>query len=220
MESGEMILAHGSRSGSSPLNQDRGHTEEVTMYRMARLVLLLQLVLGLSGCGKSKPIHYYTVQLPEAPTLAASTHPVSLLVGTIGGGPLYRDTPIIYRVGPNQIGVYQYSQWAEPPVELIKNKLIRLLSASGDYQSVAAFGSNSEGRFVLRGRLYNFEEVDGANIAGLVSMEFELYDRTSGKVVWTHYYSQSEPVQSKEIPSVVAALDANLNRGLKEVADG
>src|ERR1700733_9892739 len=90
MESGEMILAHGSRSGSSPLNQDRGHTEEVTMYRMARLVLLLPLVLGLSGCGKSKPIHYYTVQLPEAPTLAASTHPVSLLVGTIGGGPLYR----------------------------------------------------------------------------------------------------------------------------------
>ncbi len=80
--------------------------------------------------------------------------------------------------------------------------------------------SNSAGQFVLRGRLYNFEEVDGASISGLVSMEFELYDRKSGKILWTHFYSQSEPVQSKEISAVVSALDSNLDRGLKEVAAG
>ena len=73
---------------------------------------------------------------------------------------------------------------------------------------------------MLRGRLYDFAEVDGTNIAGLVSMEFELYDRKSGKVVWTHVYSQSEPAQGKEISAVVAALDTNLDRGLKEVAAG
>ena len=38
-------------------------------------------------------------------------------------------------------------------------------------------------------------------------MEFELYDRKSGKVVWTHFYSQSEPVQGKEISAVVTAFD-------------
>jgi ABC-type uncharacterized transport system auxiliary subunit len=51
-------------------------------------------------------------------------------------------------------------------------------------------------------------------------MEFELYNRKTGKVVWSHYYSQSEPVQGKEISAVVAALDTNLDRGLKEVAAG
>ena len=51
-------------------------------------------------------------------------------------------------------------------------------------------------------------------------MEFELYDRKSGKVVWSHFYSQSEPVQGKEISAVVTALDLNLDRGLKEVAAG
>ena len=35
-----------------------------------------------------------------------------------------------------------------------------------------------------------FEEVDGASISGLVSMEFELYETKTGKVVWSHYYSQ------------------------------
>jgi ABC-type uncharacterized transport system auxiliary subunit len=116
--------------------------------------------------------------------------------------------------------VYQHSHWAEPPVELLKNKLIRVLSASGDYQSVSGLGSNTNGRFILRGRLYQFEEVDAANIAGLISMEFELYDRKSGKILWTHFYSQSEPAQGKDIPAVVAALDANLDHGLKEIAAG
>jgi len=190
------------------------------MHRMARLVLISTLAVSLNGCGKTKPIYYYTVGLPVAPILTTNTHAVPLLVGNIGGADIYRDTPIVYRVGTNQIGAYHYNRWVEPPVELVRGKLIRVLSASGDYQSVTSLGSNSDGRFVVRGRLYEFEEVDGANITGLVSMEFELYDRKSGKVLWTHFYSQSEPAQGKEISSVVAALDTNLDRGLKEVAAG
>ena len=190
------------------------------MHRMARLALISALALSINGCAKSKPIHYYTVGLPLAPTLATGAHPVSLLVGSIGGANIYRDTPIVYRIGTNEIGAYRYSRWEEPPVELVKNKLIRVLNASGDYQSVTGLGSNSTGQFVVRGRLYEFAEVDGANITGLVSMEFELYDRKSGKVLWTHFYSQSEPVPSKEISAVVTALDTNLDHGLKEVAAG
>jgi ABC-type uncharacterized transport system auxiliary subunit len=86
--------------------------------------------------------------------------------------------------------------------------------------SVDSIGSSSEGQYVVRGRLFDFEEVDGPSIAGLVSMEFELYDRKSGKIVWSHSYSQSEPVQGKEMAAVVAALNANLDRGLQETAAG
>ena len=73
---------------------------------------------------------------------------------------------------------------------------------------------------MVRGRLYDFEEVDGPSISALVSMEFDLYERKTGKVVWSHYYSQSEPVQGKEMSAIVSALDTNLDRGLKEVAAG
>ena len=190
------------------------------MHRMARLVFISALSVSLNGCAKSKPIRYYTVGLPVAPTLSTSAHPLTLLVGAIGGADIYRETPIVYRIGTNEIGAYQYSRWAEPPVGLVKDKLIRILSASGDYQSVTSLGSSSNGQFLIRGRLDEFSEVDGANITGLVSMEFELYDRKSGKTLWTHFYSQSEPVQSKDISAVVTALDTNLDRGLKEVAVG
>ncbi|MGA2373563.1 MAG: ABC-type transport auxiliary lipoprotein family protein [Candidatus Korobacteraceae bacterium] len=190
------------------------------MHQIARPILISLLALGLTGCGAGRPIRYYTIQLPPAPTRSTNTYPVSLLVSSISGPGIYQDTPIAYRIGTNEIGTYQFSRWAEPPVEMLKSKLIRVLDASGDYQSVASLGSASDGQFVVRGKLYDFEEVDSASIAGLVSMEFELYDRKSGKVVWSHFYSQSQPVQGKEISAVVTALDVNLDRGLKEVAAG
>jgi ABC-type uncharacterized transport system auxiliary subunit len=190
------------------------------MRRTISPVFLSLLALVLCGCGSPRPIRYYTVQLPMAPTPSTSTYPVSLLVASISGPQILQDTPIAYRVGANEIGTYQYSRWAEPPVEMIRGKLIRVLRASGDYQSVAAAGSASGGQFVVRGRLYEFEEVDSPGITGRVSMEFDLYDKKSGKVVWSHAYSHSEPVQTKEISAVVAALDLNLDRGLNEVAAG
>ena len=104
---------------------------------------------------------------------------------------------------------------------MVHDHLIHMLRSSGAYQSVDRLGSTSGGQFVVRGHLYDFEEVDGASgITGLVSMDFQLYDRKSGKVVWSHVYSQSEPVQGKEISAIVTALDVNLERGLKEVTAG
>ena len=190
------------------------------MNRTAGLILISLLALGLSGCGATRPIKYYTVQVPVAPTPSTDTYSVSLLVATIGGPEMFKDTPIAYRIGTNEVGTYQYSRWAEPPVEMLKGKLIGMLRASGNYQSVAGLGSTSEGQFVVRGRLDEFEEVDSGSIGGLVSMEFELYDRKSGRVVWSHSYSRNEPVEGKKISAVVTALDFNLDRGLKEVAAG
>ncbi|MGD0738045.1 MAG: ABC-type transport auxiliary lipoprotein family protein [Terracidiphilus sp.] len=190
------------------------------MNRTVRSILLSLFALTLSGCGSTKPIRYYTIQSPTAPALSTGKGTVSLVVASIGGPEILRGSPIAYRVGANEIGTYQYSQWEEPPTEMIQNSLIRLLRESGNYQSVESLSGGSDGQFVVRGRLNDFEEVDGPAITGLVSMEFELYDRKSGKVVWTHSYSQSEPANGKDISAIVSALDVNLDRGLKEVAAG
>ena len=85
---------------------------------------------------------------------------------------------------------------------------------------MAELGSSAQGGFVLQGWLHDFEEVDANNISGLLTMEFQVLDRKEGKIVWTHFYSQSEPVQGKEIPDVVTALNHNLNQGLTEVVSG
>jgi ABC-type uncharacterized transport system auxiliary subunit len=190
------------------------------MNRASGSVVLSLFALMLCGCGSSKPIRYFTIQSSTAPTVSTGAQSTSLLVARISGAEFLRGTPIAYRVGANEIGTYEFSRWVEPPVEMVQINLIRALKSTGNYMSVDSVGSSSEGQYVVRGRLFDFEEVDGPSIAGLVSMEFELYDRKSGKIVWTHSYTQSEPVPSKEMGAVVAALNANLDRGLQETAAG
>ena len=190
------------------------------MFSAIERVLIAAAMVGLSGCGSPRPIMYYGVQIPAAPVPTAYTYPIDMVVGNISGPDLLEATPIVYKTSRNQMGTYLYHRWTEPPVRMIQAKLIRLLRTSGEYQSVSSPGSGSAGDLVVRGRLYEFAEVDSEGINGLVSMEFELYNRKTAKILWSHFYSQTEPVEGKQVPAVVEALDRNLDRGLKEVTVG
>jgi len=190
------------------------------MRRMVSLIFILLAAMMVGACGSGRPITYYTVDVPPVPAPSTSVYPVTLLIGHIGGPGILMDEPIAYRSGPNEVGTYRYHLWDEPPVQMLRTSLLRRLRASGKYESVAELGSSAEGEYVLQGRLYDFEEFDTSSMAGLVSMEFELYDRKDHKLVWSRFYSHSEPVQGKKIADVVAALDRNLTQGLNEVVSG
>lgn len=191
------------------------------MGRISRIALASLAVVALCSCLGGRAIKYFTVTIPPASQPAGHAFPVALLIGRISAPEILQDQPIVYRSGPNEIGAYQYHLWAEPPAQMVKTVLLRRLRASGRYQSVAEAGGSTQGDFVLRGRLYDFEEVDsGGAITARVAMEFELIDRENHKPVWSHFYSRTEPVQGKEIPDVVAALDRSLEQGLSEVESG
>jgi ABC-type uncharacterized transport system auxiliary subunit len=171
------------------------------------------------GCGTGRPITYYGLAIPAAPTPSTFNYPIEISVARVRGSNLLENTPIVYKTGANQISTYDYHRWTEAPVQMVQTKLIRILRASGQFQAVSDSAA-PDGEIALRGRLYDFEEVDGATIDCLVSMEFELYDRKDAKILWSRFYSQSEPVEGKQVSAVVAALDRNLDRGLKDLAAG
>ena len=178
-------------------------------------ILILLAALMLAGCGgASHPIKYYTVDLPAAPDASRTPYPVTLLVARVTAPMILRDDRIVYRSGANELGTYEYQRWAEPPAMMLETSLLRLLRSSGRYQSVSEMSSRARGDFLLRGRLYDFEEVDASAIAARVAMEVELVDEKAGKVAWSHFYSHDEPVSEDDVASVVAALNRNLVRGV------
>jgi ABC-type uncharacterized transport system auxiliary subunit len=191
------------------------------MYRLT--CILATALLILAGCGSPRPIKYYVVQGPAAPTPALSgtvAYPIDLAVKRLTGPSLLESAPIAYRRGPNEMGTYTYHRWEDAPVELVKVKLLRVLRNTGQYQSVTDLGYGGGAEFVVRGRLDEFGELGTPALSGQVTMEFELYNRRTGKVLWTHFYSQNEPAQGKEVSDIVQAIERNLDRGLKEVAAG
>jgi ABC-type uncharacterized transport system auxiliary subunit len=190
--------------------------------RRAAIFRLAAVVLFLGGCGATRPSKYYQLTIPGDAAVAREVDPtpVTLLVGTLFAPDLYREDRIVYSTTQEEMGTYEYQRWAEPPTEMIQEVLLRELRSSGRYRAVFAHRSDSSGDFLLRGRLYDFKEVSGNGMVGRMTVDFELRDVKSGTTVWTHYYHHDEPVNGKNVPAVVAALDKNVQRSVKEVLAG
>jgi ABC-type uncharacterized transport system auxiliary subunit len=180
------------------------------------------LMLGsLTGCGATRPVRYYQLTVPSdaGDIEKAGQVPVRLLLGGLVTSHLYREDRIVYGNGPEQLGTYEYQRWAEPPAEMIQEILLRELRATGHYRAVHMRRSNVTGDFAIRGRLYDFKEVEGGGLSTRVTMEFEMRDIQSGATVWNHYYTHDEPASGKDVAAIVAALDKNVQQGVREVVE-
>ena len=189
----------------------------------AAIVFAVLMIGFLSGCGKTKPSRYYqlTAAGAGAPTIPTPTFPVGLIVYPLMAPEVYRESPIVYSVGPEQMGVYARELWIAPPPNLIQQVIVRDLRSSGHYQNVYFQESGALADYALRGHLYDFREVDsGSTLAARVTMDVELRNTKTGATVWTHYYTHDEPVTDKTVPAVVSALNKNVQMGVSEVAAG
>ena len=184
-------------------------------------VLILGLGL-LNGCGATRPSKYYQLSVPgnQAPDVDPAPYRVTLLLGSITTSHLYRDDRIVYSGNGDAMGTYEYRRWAEPPAEMIHDVLLRELQLSGRYEHIYSLRSDVRGDYVLRGRLYEFREIEGNGLVARVAFDFELRDSKTGTIVWERSYSHDEPVDGKNVSAIVAALDRNVQSGLSEVRRG
>ena len=189
--------------------------------RGAVAVLVAVMLGGLAGCGSPKPSKYYQLTVPGggAPPITAETVPAVIVVGPIMTSTLYKDTRLVYSVGPEQMGVYAREQWVGPPPLMIQEVLLRQLRAAGRFEGVYYPESNVIGDYALRGRLYDFREVDsGGTVVARLTMDLELRNLKTAKAVWTTYYTHDEPVTSNTVPQVVAAMNSNVQRAAAQVS--
>lgn len=184
---------------------------------------LVAASIGLTvGCGASRPSKYYQLTPPTVSSASPAQEqlPVSLLLGPMMTSHLYREDRIVYSSEREQMGTYETERWSEPPVEMMQTVLLRKLRSSGRYRDVNTLRSGARGDFLLRGRLYDFKEVSGKSLVARLSFELELHDTKTNGTVWTHTYNSDEPVSGKDVASVVAALNRNVQRAAEEVSSG
>jgi cholesterol transport system auxiliary component len=187
-------------------------------FKGAGILLAMVVVGGLAGCGATRPMQYYQLTVPpDVHHGETNASGISLALGPLVASHLYREDRIVFSSGPQQMGTYEFQRWTEPPAEMIQEVLLRQLRASNRYREVFTQRSASRSDYVLRGRLYDFKEVNGSPLQARVTVEFELKDMKSGSTVWSHYYNHDEPVSGKDVSAMVAALDRNVQRGVGEV---
>jgi ABC-type uncharacterized transport system auxiliary subunit len=191
--------------------------------KIAHLILTLTLSVMLYACAASgRPIKYYRIEVPTAaaPSPATGVFGVTLHIANIEAPAIMRDGRILYEVGANEVGTYEYHRWVETPDRMVQNALIRMLRSSGKYQSIDRFMTGAKSDYIVRGKIYEFAEIDKPEIYTRVSIEIELHETPSNRTVWSHVYSGEEKVDGKEMPNVVQSFDSNLNRRLSEIVAG
>jgi ABC-type uncharacterized transport system auxiliary subunit len=192
---------------------------------MSRKLVSCALLLfagAAAGCGAAHATKYYQLTIPAEMSRVTdpNPYPVTLMLGPLTSSHLYREDHVAYSSDGESMGVYEFQRWAEPPTELISDVLLRELRMSGRYRAVYASGSSARGDYLLRGHLYDFKEVSGKALVGRVTLELELRDTKSGTIVWTQFYTHDEPVAKKDVASVAAALDRNVQQGVAEFKAG
>ena len=180
--------------------------------------VFLICALLVAGCGAARPASYYQLTVPgnNATDPPTDAFPVTLVMGTLTSSHLYREDHIVYSSSGENMGIYEYQRWAEPPTEMIQDVIFRSLRASGRYRSVHSLRSSVRGDYLLHGHLYDFKEIAGSSMAARFSLELELRDTKTGDTVWTHVYNHDEPVAGKNVSAVVAALNRNVQRATNE----
>jgi ABC-type uncharacterized transport system auxiliary subunit len=188
---------------------------------MRAIAICAIVLLGLvnAGCLDSRPVHYYTIEPPPAPTVLPAPAGPAITVGNIAM-PELQDGRIRYRIGANEVGAYQFHRWIERPGIMVSQSLVQALRASGKYRSVMESSSLAAGDYQLRGELYEFDEVDSETIQTSVSLQVNLVDVKTRQLVWGELLRREEPVSSKNVQEVVASLDRNLHAVVKEATDG
>jgi ABC-type uncharacterized transport system auxiliary subunit len=172
-----------------------------------------------AGCGAARPCSYYQLTPPgsnAADAPPANVYPVTILVGPLTSSHLYREDHIVYASNSENMGVYEYQRWVEPPAEMIQDVIFRSLRAAGRYRSVESLRSSARGDYLLHGHLYDFEEISGSPMSARLTLQLEMRDTKTGQTVWTHLYNHDEPVSGKDVSAVVAALDRNVQRATSE----
>lgn len=188
------------------------------MRSVIAIFLVMAGCLANAGCISTKPVHQYTLGVAAPPASEGKPDGVTLLVGNISTSEDLQDNRIRYRGGSNEAGAYEYHRWTERPGLMVRNALIVALRNSGKYQRVLESGSSTNGDYLLRGKLDEFDEVDGASIQTRILLHVELIDRKNNQNIWDHTAEREEPVSGKTVVEVVQSLDRNLHAVVNEIA--
>jgi ABC-type uncharacterized transport system auxiliary subunit len=168
-----------------------------------------------------RPIHYYAIDHPAVPEAAAKADGRGLLVGRITTPEALQDSRIRYRTPGSEVGAYEYHRWTERPGVMVQDLLLEALRASGKYRQVQEASSTAQGEYLIRGKLYEFSEIDGEpRIQTRVSLNLELLDRRSGLLIWDRHYNREEPVNGKNMKEVVLSMEHNLQQVIADAVSG
>ncbi|MDP8248848.1 MAG: ABC-type transport auxiliary lipoprotein family protein [Candidatus Tritonobacter lacicola] len=180
-----------------------------------RVLRTIVVALAVSFCGAACtsyiPTYYYGINTEPGVKLAANPYPFTIELRSLRAPSRYKDQ-MVYRTAEYRVGFYEYSQWVEPPAEMVGRALLNALKDSKLFVRVDPVGAILAPDLVLQGNITGFDQVVGEKAETAVcEMDLEIVPGAGGRPVWN--YTAKATVEQKEkgaagfVPAMVAAVD-------------
>lgn len=187
---------------------------------LTTIVFSLAALATLSGCGgRVRYPNYYTLNLPAPPDPPPAENVHATLAIREFRAPAYlRQTAIVYKPSPEQIGFYAYHRWATNPCDFVTTSVIERIRASGNFVQVKPYDGRPGIEYVLSGRLEKLEEIDyedGVKVE--VAISAQMTNLATGATVWTNAVSEVGNVNKRDVPAVVSEMNHTMDRAISKL---
>jgi ABC-type uncharacterized transport system auxiliary subunit len=187
---------------------------------LTTIVFSLAALVILTSCGgKVRYPTYYTLNLPAPPDPPHAENAHATVAIREFRAPAYlKQTAIVYKPSPEQIGFYAYHRWAIDPCEFVTNSVVERLRASGNFAHVKPYDGRPGIEYVLSGRLEKLEEVDyEGSVKVAVAISAQMTNLATGATVWTNTVSEVGDVNKHDVPAVVSEMNRTMERAIEKL---
>lgn len=178
------------------------------LHRFA-LPALLTLLSACSVLPQAEPVRVFLLPgAPVAPSTTPSTQgDLALRVHTPQASRMLASPRIAVVPQGHQLSAYQGARWADPAPQLLRDRLIEALRASGRLASVSSDDSNLQADLELIGDLRAFQSVyqDGTPQV-LIRLDATLVDSVSRRGLASRHFEIRQPSTDAQLDSVVEAF--------------
>ncbi len=184
-----------------------------------RLIFIFLFMLLVTACGTVPEIHYYMID-STAETFKVDNPKFDKILGIdkFKTEVLYESDRIVYRESPYEVKFYNYHRWITPPSEIVTEKAIEQISASGLFRQVVPFPHICDLDYLIRGTIKAFEEIDEKDgWYALVRLKVEFIDMKSNSILWQDIISKKIKVSAKKPVQLVKAIDVSLTECIHSV---
>ena len=189
------------------------------MTKSKQLALSIMLVIGVLGCTKAPALKVYSLDIPTVGAVHSSAYKSkSIKVAYPQSLKDQMSQKMSFSYSSSDRGNYQNSEWSNNVSKLLQGTFIETLDSSNIFKAVLFDTSTAKEDYRLESTIFAFNHsVRGTASYALVSVQFNLIDTNTGRLVKSKRFSYRETTPTVDAQGYVTATNvavARLSRDL------
>ncbi len=189
------------------------------MTRSKYIALSIMLVIGLLGCTKEPALKVYSLDIPAVGAVHSSTYKnKSIKVAYPQSLKDQISQKMNFSYSSSDRGSYQNSEWSNNVSKLLQGTFIETLDSSRIFKAVLFDTSTAKEDYRLESTVFAFNHsVRDTESYALVSVQFNLIDTNTGRLVKSKRFSYRETTPTVDAQGYVTATNVAVERLSKDL---